>query len=207
MCEHEVDEDNTCMLCGECNIPNLTILTRNVPLNSFTYTKPRIMLSIIDRRLINFRYIMSKKSGKQPFRLKPKELRIITEVITFLYKENINERRVRDVLKKLKLNKYINDSYLISCILLNTQCERFDKYEAYFEYIYIKLFNLYTKLYPYKYFISSAFVLSQLLNEVGINSMYWFKNIDTFENQKNIYNMLRSTIPLTYTEFITAKPI
>jgi hypothetical protein len=199
-CSHSmIDENNTCMLCGECDMGFLHVES----VGSFASFSSHHILprSTVDRRIINFRNIMNKKSGKQPFRLKPKEHKIIQDVIFFLYKNDYNERKIRDVLKKLKLMKYINDSYLIYCIFKNIPCQEFSKYEPYFEYVYVKMFNLYSKTFPYKYFISGSFVLSKLLNEVGIENKYWFKNIETFENQNHIYNLLRKSVPITYEQF------
>lgn len=204
MCSHEengktcIDFERTCELCGECNIDR-PLWTEDYRFTSQDRSKPRNNFE--NRRLINFRNIMNKKSGKQSFRMKPKEQKIISDVMKFIYGENYNERKIRDTLKKLRLLKYINDSYLILCIISDKPCERFDKYEPYFEYMYQELFDKYCIIYPYKYFISGAFILSNLLNEVGIESKYYFKNIETFENQNQIYKLLRKIIPMTYNNF------
>jgi hypothetical protein len=211
MCSHEengktcIDFERTCELCGECNIDRPLWTEECGSFSSQDRSKPRNNFE--NRRLINFRNIMNKKSGKQSFRMKPKEQKIISDVMKFIYglpmkdSENYNERKIRDTLRKLRLLKYINDSYLILCILTNKPCEKFDKYEPYFEYMYQELFDLYSTIYPYKYFISGAFILSCLLNEVGIESKYYFKNIETFENQNQIYKVLRKQIPMTYDKF------
>jgi hypothetical protein len=189
-CEHsDVDGDDVCMLCGLDMGRNKLKTEKSIS----QHFLPRP--NNIDRRLLNFRTIMNRKSGKQPFRLKPKEEKIINDVINFLYPTgDYNERKVKDVLKKLKLYKYINDSNLIYCLLKNIECVKFDEYESYFEYIYVKMFNYYSKLYPYKYFISGAFILSKLLNEVGIDSDYRFKNIDTYNEQNRIYKIIRGSL-------------
>ena len=210
MCSHEengktcISYERTCELCGECDIDRPLWTEDYLSFSSQDRSKPRPLTnSFENRRVINFRNIMNKKSGKQSFKMKPKEQKIIFDVMKFIYghPDDFNERKIRDILKKLRLLKYINDSYLILCILTDKPCERFDKYEPYFEYMYQELFDLYSTIYPYKYFISGAFILSCLLNEVGIENKYYFKNIETFENQNQIYKLLRARIPMTYDKF------
>ena len=96
------------------------------------------------------------------------------------------------VLKKLKLRKFINSYYLIYCILKKKTLLDFSIYRDYFEYLYIKLTDAYSKIHPYKYFITAHFVLSKFLNEVGIEDKYYFKNIITFEIQNTTYNIIRN---------------
>ena len=140
-------------------------------------------------------------------KIKDKKLKLIEDVVIHLYGNNYNERKLKDVLKKLKLYSHINNTYLIFCILKKIPCLKFDIYEPFFEYIYLKMYDIYVKLFPYKYFISTSFVLSKLLEEVGINNPvpYYFKNINTFEIQNNIYDNLRKQIPMTYQSFAYAR--
>ena len=58
-----------------------------------------------------------------------------------------------------------------------------------------------------KYFISSSFILSKLLYEVGIIKSvdHCFKNINTFETHNNIYENLRKQIPMNYNSFTSRK--
>jgi hypothetical protein len=202
-CLHQLDEDDTCMLCGLCS-NNIRLEDKYeiafhkqhiVPRNNKTYP--------YSRKINSFIQVMNLRSGKQPLDLKDKDKRILQQVITFLYKDDYNERKVKDVIKKLKLYKHINNSYLIFCILKNIPCLRFDEYESYFEYVYTKMYEQYIKMYPHKYFISSGFVLNQLLNEVGIQSKYYFKNIHTFDDHNNIYKNIRNIVNISYSEFIS----
>jgi hypothetical protein len=88
-------------------------------------------------------------------------------------------------------------------MMKNIDCERFDIYEDYFSYIYKNMYKEYCKLYPFKYFINSSYILSMLLNEVGLGNRcsYHFKNIDTYETHTRIYHQLRNLIPLNYNTF------
>lgn len=199
-CIHELDEDGTCINCGLCGTHPLV----QVGISSYQHIVPRVVVDTKNRKLHNFINIMNLKSGKQPLYLKDKDKKIILSVITFLYKDDYNERKVRDVIKKLKLYKHLNNSYLIFCILKDIPCLRFDIYEPYFEYIYIKMYERYTILYPFKYFISSAFVLNQLLNEIGIRSSYYFKDINTYEQHSNIYKTLRKGC-ISYSEYSSVR--
>jgi len=201
-CIHELDENKTCMLCGLCN-PYSTYSNYST-ISSYKHVIPRVFIDTKNRKLSNFINVMNMRSGKQPFYLKDKDKKIIISVITFLYKDDYNERKVRDVIKKLKLYKHLNNSYLIFCILKDIPCLRFDLYEPYFEYIYIKMYERYNILYPFKYFISSAFVLNQLLNEIGIPSKYYFKDINTYEQHSTIYKYLRKDF-ISYSEFTSGK--
>ena len=203
ICEHEFNEieDNTCMLCGLCS--NTLNVEYSYP---STFTSQHIMPrrntgDILRKKSINFINIINMRSGKQPLRLKDKDKKIIKDVLFFLYKEDFNERKVRDVIKKLRMNKHLNNAYLIFCILKDIPCLRFDIYEPYFEYVYIKMYEEYIKLYPFKYFISSAYILSMLLNEVGIVSKYYFKDINTYHSHNNIYQALRNIINTSYSKF------
>ena len=148
MCNHEeiCTESKTCILCGLCNIDNsfVNILIEKTSFISQTRVKPRSNICSETRRLINFRNIINKKSGNQICKIKPKELKNLGIVIKFLYgSSEITERKIQDTLKKIHLIKYVNDSYLIKCILKNEKPIRFDKYIYYFEYMYIKLFDIY----------------------------------------------------------------
>ena len=99
------------------------------------------------------------------------------------------------MIKKCGLTQHLNDSNLIYCLLKNVPCVNLHIYEAFFEYIYLKMYEMYNKLHPHKYFINSSFVLHKLMNEVGIKcEKYYFKNIDTFEKQNSIYNLLRKNL-------------
>ena len=111
-------------------------------------------------------------------------------------------------MKKLKLKKIIKDYYLIYCILKKQTLLDFSIYRDYFEYLYIKLTEEYSKIHPYKYFITAHFVLSKFLNEVGIEDKYYFKNIITFEIQNTTYNIIRNlegVKNITYNHFTHKK--
>lgn len=203
-CIHELDafDNETCILCGLCNLGG----GKSVAIvSSYNMCLPRTCIDTKSRKLHNFINVMNLKSGKQPLYLKDKDKKMISAVISFLYGIDYNERKIRDVIKKLRLYKHVNNSYLIFCILKDIPCLRFDVYEPYFEYVYIKMYERYIILYPFKYFISSAFILNQLLNEVGIVSKYYFKDINTYEHHSNIYKTLRKIINITYTEFVYSK--
>ena len=217
MCEHDFvtdytigsgEEKQVCLLCGEETIS----LSREIDISfkQKEYTIPRKNESKINR-LTNFTNIMNLRSGKQSLsKLGDKKLKLIEDVVRHLYGENYNERKLKDVLKKLKMYSHINNTYLIFCILKKIPCLKFDIYEPFFEYIYLKMYDLYVKLFPYKYFISTSFFLSKLLEEVGITvspTAYYFKNIRTFEIHNNIYDTLRKQIPMTYQSFSQRSPV
>lgn len=199
MCSHnDIDINGTCIDCGECDLKSRN-WTELIPVRKYQECG-------IDRKLFHFRSIMNLRSGKQSLGLSHRKFTLIKDVVSFLYNESYTEKSIRDVLKKLKMKKYIIHTYLIYCLLKNIKCLSFDIYEPYFEYLYTKLLNEYSKLYPYKYFINSSFVLSCFLNEVGITDggSYYFKNINTFETQNKIYLKLRSMVLMNYPTFIKA---
>lgn len=209
MCEHEFTFDTdevVCEICGEVQDTSFSSIIKEVSYIDKCRVIPRTHVG----ELTNFINIINLRSGRQSLKIKNKKLDLVRDVVIHLYGNNYNERKVKDVLKKLKLYKHANcNSYLIFCILKKLPCLKFEMYEPYFEYIYTKLFNLYITIYKKnkrKYFISSSFILSKLLYEVGIIESvdHCFKNISTFETHNNIYDNLRKQIPMNYTSFTTA---
>lgn len=206
ICLHtDLDNDGTCMLCGECDIKTVSI---NDIANNKEFCVRSYVKEDMNRRLLHFNSIMDIKSGKQSIKLKQQDFTIIRDMTIYLYGDNFTERCIRSVLKKLKLNKYLNDSYLIYCVVKNIECERFTQYESFFEFLFTKMYKQYCLLYPRKYFINSSYILSMFLQEVGnYNHSYQFKNIDTFTHNQKIYNQLRRLIPITYNEFVSGSKI
>ena len=183
VCPHNnIDIHSVCLDCGECNVIDTTVKI---------ILPTRKTLSNTDRKILHFRDIMDKKSGKQSLPIKQKTLDLI-EKVAIHFNPNYDKECVKYVLKKLKLRKFINSYYLIYCILKKEPLLDFSVYKDYFEYLYIKLTDEYSKIHPYKYFITAHFVLSKFLNEVGIDDKYYFKNIITFEIQNTTYNIIRN---------------
>ena len=95
--EHSLDKDNTCTICGQCDI-NSPLYVSDI-FNS-TYSSPRQQ---IDRRLINFRNLMKYKTGTQHLKIKNSHFKKIKDTILFLYNDDYNERKVYDVIKNVVL--------------------------------------------------------------------------------------------------------
>lgn len=179
MCDHKIDINDFCMLCGE------EIFITKV-LNVARY-KP----SSYDRRLIYFNKIIECYTGSQIFEDTGIILTITTHLDNYYPRVPVTQHHIQTTLKFLKLTKFYDNSYLIYCLITKKNIRTIDRFiVATIQRMFEDFLKVFLDLYPQSNFINVRFVLQRFLTLFKVFNeppLYCFKSLDTKYKQESIY--------------------